>query len=133
MNFSFKSVAILMHDISNNLSPNISHLFTYQANIHSYETRSSSRDDYFVESSRLDIQKNHFQEYGIACLVKYNFKSKIHDLLLQRLSKYDDYIDLSNLIAKLLYLSLFCSLVISYSATRLTVATQQTFTFDNYV
>ena len=34
-------------------------------------------------------------------LLKNNFKINIHDLLLQRLSKYDDYIDLSNLIAKL--------------------------------
>ena len=108
----FKSVAILMHDITNNLSPpNISNLFTYQANIHSYETRSSSRGDYFVKSSRLDIQKKAFSRNGVriwnslSCemrrLSKYNFKSKIQDLLLQRLSKRDDYIDLSNLIAQL--------------------------------
>ena len=52
-----------MHDISNSLSPpNISNIFTPQANIHSYKTRSSSRGDYFVESSRLGIQKSPFQE-----------------------------------------------------------------------
>ena len=52
----FKSVAILMHDISNSLTPtNISNLFTSQSNIHSYNTRSSSRGDYYVKHSRLDI------------------------------------------------------------------------------
>ena len=33
-------------------------------------------------------------------LSKYNFKIYIHDYLLQKLSKYDDYIDLPNLVAK---------------------------------
>ena len=47
----FKSVAILMHDISNSLTPtNISNLFASQSNIHSYNTRSSSRGDYYVKS-----------------------------------------------------------------------------------
>ena len=65
----------------------------------------------FVESSRLDIQKKAFSRNGVriwnslSCevrrLSKHNFKSKIHDLLLQRLAKYDDYIDLCNLLAKL--------------------------------
>ena len=53
----FKSVAILMHDISNSLTPtNISNLFASQSNIHSYNTRSSSRGDYYVKHSRLDKQ-----------------------------------------------------------------------------
>ena len=101
-----------MPDVSNNLSPpKISNLFTYQANIHFHKTGSSSRGDYFVESSRLDIQKKSFSRNGVriwnsvSCevrrLLKNNFKINIHDLLLQRLSKYDDYIDLSNLITKL--------------------------------
>ena len=42
----FKTVAILIHDISNILTPtNISNLFASQSNIHSYNTRSSSRGD----------------------------------------------------------------------------------------
>ena len=53
----FKSVAIVMHDISNSLTPtNVSNLFAYQSNIHSYNTRSSSRGDYYVKHSRLDKQ-----------------------------------------------------------------------------
>ena len=53
----FKFVAILMHDISNSLtSINISNLFASQSKIHSYNTRSSSRGDYYVKQSRLDKQ-----------------------------------------------------------------------------
>ena len=54
----FKSVAaILMQDISNSLiHTNISNLFASQSNIHSYNTRSSSRDDYYVKHLRLDKQ-----------------------------------------------------------------------------
>ena len=45
----FNSVVILMHDISNSLTPtNISNLFASQSNIHSYNTSSSSRGDYHV-------------------------------------------------------------------------------------
>ena len=51
----FKSVAVLMHDISNNLlPPNIANLFISKASFHSYKTRSSSRGDFFVKPSRLD-------------------------------------------------------------------------------
>ena len=38
----FKPVAIMMHDVSNNLTPpNIFNLVTHQADIHPYEARSS--------------------------------------------------------------------------------------------
>ena len=63
-----------MHDISNNLSPNISNVLTYQANIHSYDTRASSRGDYFVKSSRLDKQKSHFQEMVLESGIAYPVK-----------------------------------------------------------
>ena len=46
----FNSVAILMHDISNSLTPpNISNLFSSQSNIH-------SRGDFHVKHSRLNKQ-----------------------------------------------------------------------------
>jgi len=45
----FKSVAILMHDVSNNTSPpQIRNLFDYQRSIHSYNTRSSTRGNFFI-------------------------------------------------------------------------------------
>ena len=100
----FKSVALLMHDISNDLSPpNIANLFATQASIHSHRTRSSSRGDYFVEPSRLDKQIKSFSRNGVKIwnslpceirhLSKNKFKIKIHDMLLQRLSEENDYID----------------------------------------
>ena len=62
----FKSVAVLMHDISNSLTPtNISKLFASQSNIHSYNTRSPSRGDYYVEHSKLDKQTKSFSRYGV--------------------------------------------------------------------
>ena len=55
-----------MHDISNSLTPtNISNLFASQSNIHSYNTRSSSRGDYYVKHSRLYKQTKSFSRYGV--------------------------------------------------------------------
>ena len=106
----FKSVAVMMHDVSNNLTPpNIFNLFTHQADIYPYETRSSQRGDYFLKRSRIDIQKRSFSRIGvkiwnsISCEVrqmsKCNFKNNVDDILLQRLLKYDDYIDVSIILA----------------------------------
>ena len=63
----FKSVAILIHDISNSWkATNISNLFASQSNIYSFNTRSSSRGDYrYVKRhSRLDKQTKSFSRYG---------------------------------------------------------------------
>ena len=106
----FKSVAMMMHDVSKNLTPpNIFNLFTHQADIHPYETRSSQRGDYFLKRSRRDIQKRSLSRIGIkiwnslSCEVrqmsKSNFKSTVNDILFQRLLKYDDHIDVSILLA----------------------------------
>ena len=105
----FKSVAMMMHDISNNLTPNIFNLFTHQADIHPYQMRSSQRGDYFLKRSRIDIQKRSFSRIGVkiwnslSCEVrqmsKSNFKNNVNDILFQRLLKYDDYIDVSILSA----------------------------------
>ena len=106
----FKSVAMMMHDVSNNFTPpNIFNLFTHQADIRAYETRSSQRGDYFLKRSRIDIQKRSFSRIGVkiwnslSCEVrlmsKSNFKNNLNDILFQRLLKYDDYIDISILLA----------------------------------
>ena len=98
----FKSVAMMMHDVSNNLTPpNIYNLFTHQADIHPYETRSSQRGDYFLKRSRIDIQKRSFSRIGVkiwnssSCEVrqmsKSNFKNNLNDILFQRLLKCDEY------------------------------------------
>ena len=63
----------------------------------------------FLKSSRIDIQKRSFSRIGvkiwnsISCEVrqmsKSNFKNNVDDILLQRLLKYDDYIDVSIILA----------------------------------
>ena len=70
----FKLVAILMHDITNNLAPqNILRLFYSTDQVHAYDTRSSSRGGKEINFSRLDKQYKSFQDlgpkYGIAYLL----------------------------------------------------------------
>ena len=49
VSYFVSSSFLLMHDISNSLTPtNISNLFASQSNIHTYNTSSSSRGDYHV-------------------------------------------------------------------------------------
>ena len=63
---SFKSSAVLMHHVFNDLTPlYITNMFNYQANIHSYKTRSSTRGNIFVKYSRLNPHLNLFLD--IAC------------------------------------------------------------------
>ena len=91
----FKTVAMMMHDVSYNLTPpNIFNLFTHEADIHPYETRSSQRGDYFLKRSRIDIQKNFFSRSGVkswnslSCEVHQMSKSNlknVNDILFQRL------------------------------------------------
>ena len=103
---------VLMHDISDNLSPpNIANFFISKASIHSYRTTSPSRGDYFVKPSTLDKQIKSFSRNvvkfwnslprEIRHLSKSNFKIKIHNILFQRLSEENDYNVLSVLITKL--------------------------------
>ena len=108
----FKSVAILMQGITNNLAPhNILRGLFNTTRIHAYVynyTRSSSRGDYEIKFSRLDKQGNHFQDwgpqYGIAYL---RILEKSQSTPLKRkymivylksvLSQTDDYPDLPTL------------------------------------
>ena len=104
----FKSVAVLMYDVSNNTSPpQISNLFNYQHNIHSHNTRSSTRGNFFLEYSRLDKLNMSFSRNGVRVwnnlsneirqMPKVKFKRNIHNMLLQKLSEANEYIDLLDL------------------------------------
>ena len=101
----FKSVANLMHDISNNTSPpQIINLFNYQHNIHSHKTRSSTRANFFFKYSRLDKLNMSFSRNGVRIwnslsnkirqMPKARFKRNIHNMLLQKLIETNNYIDL---------------------------------------
>ena len=96
----FKSVAV-----SNDTSPpQITNLFDYQHNIHSYNTRSSTRGNFFLQYSRLDKQNMSFSRNGVRIwnnlsneirqMPEVKFKHNIHNMLLQKLSEANEYIDL---------------------------------------
>ena len=67
--------------------------FASQSNIHSYNTRSSSRGDYYVKHSRLDKPTKSFPRYGVKTwnslpcemrqMSKNDFEIDVHDTLLR--------------------------------------------------
>ena len=108
----FKSVCCLMHDIRNRKVPsNILNLFSDTTSIHSYNTRSSSANKFYIKKSRLEIQKRAFSRVGAKIwnempaslreLPKKHFQTKLHSFLLDILKKHDDYIDISQITSAL--------------------------------
>ena len=102
---------MIMFDISNNAAPNnISYLFTPTQQIHSYNTRSSSSGNYFINYARVNQQKNSFPVLGakiwncildnIRNLPKNIFKKKVHAILLDILKTQDSYGDLNFIISE---------------------------------
>ena len=54
-----------MHDVRNRKVPNnILNLFSDTVSIHSYNTRSSSANKFYIKESRLEIQKRAFSRVG---------------------------------------------------------------------
>jgi hypothetical protein len=101
----YKSVSILMHDVSRTVvPPNISALFTPLSQVHEHNTRSSTRKNFHVEYSGLDVQSKSFSRMGgriwnsipteLREKSKNHFKKVLHRKLLQILEKKDDYIDI---------------------------------------
>ena len=75
----FKSVAILMHDVSKNILPQqISNLFQYQHNIHSHITRSSTRGTFFLKYSRTSKQNMSFLRNAVR--IWNSLSSKFHQM-----------------------------------------------------
>ena len=53
----FYSIAQLMYDVNHNFAPtNISNIFTQVKDIHNYDTRSSSSENYNINYSHLNTQ-----------------------------------------------------------------------------
>ena len=91
--FYYKTISELMHNISTASAPiNICNLFTKTSSVHSYDTRSSTSENFYIIASRLEIQKNPFLRMcaklwnGIPSslreLPKRSFKLKINNKLL---------------------------------------------------
>ena len=108
----FKSVAILIHDISNSgKTTNISNLFASQSIIFIHLIQDHLQEviiSYVKRHSRLDKQTKSFSRYdvriwnslpgGMPQMSKNNFKINVHNSLLQILSEENDYIDLPDLL-----------------------------------
>ena len=61
----YESVCNLMHGVSNNVEPtNIMNLFSKTSNIHSYRTRSSTSENFYIKRTRLEVQKDAFSRVG---------------------------------------------------------------------
>ena len=89
----YKTLSELMHDVSTASAPiNIRNLFTKTSSVHSYNTRSSASENFYIKASRLEIQKNAFSRMGAKLwneipsslreLPKKSFKLRIKNKLL---------------------------------------------------
>ena len=110
----FEHVISLMHDIKNKHAPtNIINLFKSTSDIHSYGTRSSTLENFYIQKSTLEIQRISFSRVGakwwnelpspIRELPKRSFKTKIHHILLEILSHENYYIETDDLSSKIKY------------------------------
>ena len=108
----FEKTASLMYDVSNNTAPTlINNLVTKTSNVHNYSTRSATRANYYINHSRLEIQRLSLSRSGPViwnCLPDYvrneskrKFKQKIHVLLRNILETENDYVDIPKIIQKI--------------------------------
>ena len=59
--FHYEAVCCRMYDFQNGIAPkNILDLFTHTSSIHTYRTRSTTSNAFYIKQSRLEIQKNAF-------------------------------------------------------------------------
>ena len=101
-----------MRDVRNRKVPNnILNLFSGTASIHSYNTRPSSANKFYIKKSGLEIQKRAFSRVGAKIwnempaslreLPKGHFQTNLHSFLFDTLKKHDDYIDISQITSAL--------------------------------
>ena len=110
LNFQYcKSVCTIMHHVSNNSLPaNISNLFLYPTQVHSYNTRFSATGSFNIKYSRTNQLKNSFSIFcariwnsipqSIRTLPKHKFKVSLHHLFLCILELEDTYVHLTLLL-----------------------------------
>ena len=106
----YESVSNLMHDVSNNNTPlNILKFFQKLSVVHSYNnTRSSSSGKFYVQSSRLEIQRRSFSRFGVKlwneipqrvrALPTKAYKREIRGILFKILMSEKDYITTSTIV-----------------------------------
>ena len=61
----FESVCCLMYNVQSKTAPsNILNLFTDTSKIHTYNTRSSTSNTFYIKKSKLEIQEKAFSRIG---------------------------------------------------------------------
>ena len=107
----YKLLAETMHDVSNDVIPSqLKDLFIPTVKIHSYNTRSSVSDNFYIKKSNLEIKRKSFSVIGaklwneiptkLRTLPKLIFKRKIRMILFNILESEDSYEDLESIISK---------------------------------
>jgi hypothetical protein len=62
----YENVLTLMHDVKYRAAPvNIVNLFQNTSDIHSYNTRSSKSNNFYIKQSKLEIQRKSFSHVGV--------------------------------------------------------------------
>ena len=106
----YKLLAETMHDVNNDVIPSqLKDLFIPTAKIHSYNTRSSVSNNFYIKKSKLEIERNSFSRIGAKLWneipIKYRtlpkpiFKRKIRMILFNILKSEDSYEDLESIIS----------------------------------
>ena len=112
----YKLLAETMHDVSNDLVPsNLKDLFVPTAKIHSYSTRASTSNNFYIQKSNTEIKRKSFSRIGaklwneiptkLRALPAATFKKKIKMILLNILENEDSYKDLESIISKVNFYS----------------------------
>ena len=107
----YKLLAETMHDVNNDVIPSqLKDLSIPTAKIHSYNTRSSVCNNFYIKKSKLEIERKSFSRIGaklwneiptkLRTLPKLIFKRKIHMILFNILESEDSYEDVESIIAK---------------------------------
>ena len=93
------------------LECNVSDFFTKANSKHKHETRFSSSGNYYVQTSRLNLNQDSFSRFGAKLwnaipnefrqLSKGAFKKNFHDFLLSIMEAEDDYVEVPILLQKM--------------------------------
>ena len=106
----FYRLCNIMWDVTNNIAPsNISYSFLKTTDVHHYATRSSTKDDFYVEHSKLEKVRNSFLirtgpkvwnalPSDFRNLSKFTFQKKLKHRLVELLAKADDYLEITQII-----------------------------------
>ena len=112
----YKLLAETMHDVSNDFVPSTQKdMFIPTAKIHSYNTRASVSNNFYIQKSNIEIKRKSFSRIGaklwnemptkLRALPKAIFKKKIKTILSKILESEDSYEDLESIISKINFYS----------------------------